>query len=110
MAKIADATFAGVSGAKHTFEVYAVGTTFNAVGAVYIFTKRTLAQDGTGVHTFVYIGQTGNLSERFDNHHKAQCITNKSPNCICVQVENNEQTRRAIETDLCRAHRTPCND
>ena len=111
MAKIADAVFTGGSGTKYNFEVYTVGQEFNAVGAVYVFTTRILnQQQRRGVHTFAYVGQTGDLSERFDNHHKAQAINNCNPNCICVHVENNEHSRLAIERDLIAGHTTRCND
>jgi len=109
MSKIADATFHGVSENSYSFEVYPFDQEFRQVGAVYIVTKRTLKSDGGGSHSFIYIGQTGNLPQRFDSHHKANCFTRHKANCICVHVESDEDTRFAIETDLCRRHITPCN-
>jgi hypothetical protein len=108
MAKIADATFTGASGSKYTFGVYPFGTTFKAVGAVYTFTVRTVA-NGKGTHSFIYIGQTGDLSERLDDHHKAICIKRNNPNCICVHADSNEKSRLAIETDLIAGNQTLCN-
>jgi hypothetical protein len=108
MGKIADATFTGASGKKYSFEVYPFGTTFTAVGAVYAFTVRTVSK-GKGTHSFVYIGQTGDLSERFENHHKAKCITKNNPTCICVHGDSNEKSRLDIEADLLAKNTTLCN-
>ena len=47
MARIADATFAGKKG-KYGFTIYPSTTTFKAVAAVYIFTKRTVDSSGRG--------------------------------------------------------------
>jgi hypothetical protein len=65
MAKLADAAFSGSTG-KYDFEVYPLGTDFKNVGAVYIISRRTVDPQGKGTHTFIYIGHTGNLSERFE--------------------------------------------
>jgi predicted GIY-YIG superfamily endonuclease len=109
MAKIADATFSGSTG-KYDFEVYPWGTGFRNVGAVYIITSRVADATGKGMHTFIYIGQTGDLSERFDNHHKAKCFTKNGVTHVCVHLESNEKSRLAIERDLIAGHKTPCND
>ena len=53
--------------------IYTLGTKFNAVGGIYIFTRRY--KDGDKyAHDSIYCGKTYNLSTRFDNHHKAACI------------------------------------
>jgi hypothetical protein len=52
MAKLAAATFTGKTG-SYNFEVYPADTSFNAVGAVYILTKREVGPDGKGRHTFL---------------------------------------------------------
>jgi len=109
MAKLADTTFSGSTG-QYDFEVYPLGTDFKNVGAVYIISRRTVDVQGKGTHTFIYIGQTGDLSERFDNHHKAKCFKENNANCICVHLESNERSRRAIEGDLVARNPTPCND
>jgi hypothetical protein len=80
MAKLADAAFSGSTG-KYDFEVYPLGADFKNVGAVYIISRRTVDAQGKGTHTFIYIGHTGDLSERFDDHHKAQCFKKNNANC-----------------------------
>ncbi len=108
MAKIADVDFAGKSGTAYTFAAYAFGTALKALGGLYIFSVRTVT-NGNGSHDPIYIGQTGDLSERFDDHHKAKCIKSKNPNCICIHLEDDEETRLAIETDLLGNRNPPCN-
>ena len=109
MPKIADATFSGESG-SYEFEAYTLDTTFNAVGAVYIFTKRTVDPSGRGTHAFLYIGQADSLADRIPNHEKWPCLKRNDANCICVHRDDNKQSRLNKETDLRAAHSTPCND
>ena len=105
MAKLGTITFTGVSGIRYTFEIFAWGQAFNPIGAVYFITKC----DGQGNHTSIYVGQTRDLSERFDNHHKASCFQRHGANRICVLVEGQEKRRLEIETDLIRSYHPPCN-
>ena len=60
----------GSSGSLYAFTVYPITQKFNAVGGVYLFTK----EHPTNYHTYVYLGITGDLSTRFDNHHKEKEI------------------------------------
>ncbi len=110
MGKISDATFTGKSGTQYNFEVYTTDTTFNAVGAVYIFSKRAVGLNGIGTHTPLYIGQTESLAVRIPNHEKWPCVNRNGCNCICVHVDGNEDSRLNKETDLRAAYGTPCND
>lgn len=108
MSKIANAEFARRS-SIYNFSVYPWDTEFTALGAVYVITRRTADIYGGGSHSFIYIGQTGDLSERFDNHHKADCFRKNGANCICIHEEGNEQKRLAIESDLLDVNDTACN-
>ena len=74
MAKLGTITLKGQSGADYEFDVYTWGADFNNVGAVYYISNRYVDSDSGWTHTDIYIGQTGDLSDRFDNHHKAQCF------------------------------------
>jgi hypothetical protein len=49
------------------------------------------------------------LSERFDDHHKAECFSRRGAAHLCVHVEGNEKTRLAIESDLIANYNPPCN-
>jgi hypothetical protein len=110
MSKLADLIVEGESGTKYKFEVYSRETTFNHVSAVYLLTKRTQKSDGTGTHEFLYVGETGDLGTRFDDHHKQDCFDRKGANCICVHRDGNEKSRLATESDLLAARNWPCND
>jgi len=99
----------GASGRKYAFLVYPWGTTFKPIGCLYAVTRAMSNQAGGQTHAIVYVGQTGDLSERFDDHHKTDCFSRRSANCICVHVESNEESRLAIEADLIAAYNPPCN-
>jgi hypothetical protein len=97
-------TLTGASRANYEFTLYPWPTSFRAVCAVYaIFAKRV---DG---HHVLYIGQTGNCAERFEDHHKAWCFRSNGVTHIGLLIENSEQRRLAIEADLIASYNPPCN-
>ena len=98
-------TVNGQSGAQYDFEVYPWGTSFNQVGGLYLVLKK----QPVGNYGILYIGQTRNLSDRFDSHHQAQCFNSNGKTHIAVCGEGSEQKRLAIETDLIRKYQTSCN-
>jgi GIY-YIG catalytic domain len=110
MGKIATAIFKGKSGENYSFNVYASeGTTFKKdIGGVYIFTKRTV-RDGKGSHSLLYIGETNSFGTRIPSHEKWSCVNKKNVNCICILRQDDEEERKAIETDLIQANSPPCN-
>ena len=110
MAKISDATFHGDSGNTYKFEVWPMNQSFNAVGAVYAVTRRYKNANGGYSHKFIYVGETADLSTRFDNHHKADCFVEENANCICTHRDDDEDSRLAKEGDLIAKHNPPCND
>lgn len=77
---------------------------------MYVFTKRTEKQDGSGTHAIIYIGKTEDLSTRFDNHHKEDCIFKHGANKICVRQVDFENERDIIEKDLIKNYNPVCND
>ena len=96
-------TLRGKSGTTYDFEVYPWGQQFNPVGGVYVILREPA--DGT-----IYVGQTGDLSARFDSHHKAACFQLHGRRYIGVLAESSEQRRLAMETDLIAAYHPPCNE
>ncbi len=110
MSKIGTITLTGASGKKYEFNIYPFGTEFEAIGAVYYISKRTQKADGNGEHSRIYIGQSANMSERFDDHHKADCFNNHQANCHSIYQEDNQEKRILIEEDLIKAYKPPCND
>lgn len=109
MGKIADVTFTGASGTKYSFIGYTLDTSFSDVGAVYIFTKRTVSDDN-GTHATLYIGETEELGTRISNHEKWSCVNNHGANCICVHRDDNQASRLQKEKDLLGNYHSPCND
>lgn len=112
MSKITNVEFQGASGRKHVFEAYTLGTeTFNDVGGVYIFTRESRNQHGDVKYYPLYIGQTGSLRNRLTaSHEKWPCAVQNNVGCLCVLVEDNTFSRRAIELDLLSKYNTPCNN
>jgi len=106
---MATLTLTGASGTKYEFTIHDFGPDFNAVGAVYAITKRYQKQDGNYTHSVIYIGQTEDLSTRFDNHHKEDCFTANGANCTCIHRDDDEQSRLDKESDLVEAYKPPCN-
>jgi len=108
MSHIEDLTLTGKSGTNYTFQMFPLDTQFKALGAVYVITKRTQGSNG-GTHSLIYIGQTGDLSTRFDDHHKEDCFKRHGANCIGVLLNESEDRRLEIEMDLLAAYHWPCN-
>ena len=107
MGKIAEATFSA-GGKDYSFNAYSTDTSFKDISAVYIFTKRTVS-NGKGSHSFLYIGETGELGTRIKNHEKWDCVNAFGCNCICVHSVSGDQNRLAIEKAFRNEHQTPCN-
>jgi len=78
MAKLGTITLKGLSGTEYKFNVYKWDTDFDNIGAVYYISNRHKDDDGGWTHIKIYIGQTGDLSDRFDNHHKSECCCHNS--------------------------------
>ncbi len=97
-------TLNGASGAKYEFEVYPWGTEFRPTGGVYAVLRRD-----PGGYRVLYVGETGDLSERFDNHHRALCFTLHRKTHIGVLAEGSRDRRLAIETDIRQFYNPPCN-
>ena len=109
MDKIGTFPLTGKSGTKYSFEVYPMDQDFKAIGGVYAITRRQKLGN-THTHDVIYVGQTSDLSTRFDNHHKADCFSDNNANCICVHTDGSEASRLGKEEDLLKNYSTPCND
>ena len=99
-------TWAGKSGEKYTYMVFKIGEAFGAAPANYIFCKKTTE----GPVQAIYIGQTDNFSERFDNHHRMPCIKQEGATHICAhKSSSSEPTRKAEVDDLIAKYNPICN-
>ena len=108
MARISTVSFTGLSKKQYVFDVWKTDQQFRDTGAIYAISRR-YPNGNTYSHDVAYFGQTEDLSARFEDHHKQDCFEEHGANCICTLVENDEDLRCAIETDLIRAYKPPCN-
>lgn len=105
MAKETTVTLKGASGKSYDFDVFLWGTSFKPLGAIYTVLKK--------IHPnfhIQYVGQTGDLSSRFDNHHKQSCFDQNGKTHIGIHLESSESARLAKEADMVAHHTPMCND
>jgi predicted GIY-YIG superfamily endonuclease len=98
-------TAVGASGSEYPFWVYPWGTTLKPTAGVYLVLRR----ESDGKYTILYVGQTADMSERFDAHHKEPCFTRNGVTHLAARLENFETKRLAIEADLVQNYRPCCN-
>ncbi len=110
MAKLSILTLKGASGQTYDFEVYSYDSDFNALGAVYAITRRTQKNDGNYKHTLIHIGETGDLSTRYNGHHNEDCFFQHNANCTCIHLDDDENSRLATKADLIAKYNPRCND
>lgn len=96
----------GESRRVYQYEIYSIWHEFPAVAGNYIYAKELVP--GSGCWSPIYIGQTANLSERFDDHNKMQCILAHSTR-IHVHENGDERLRLAEENDIIENYNPPCN-
>ena len=97
-------TLNGTLGRRFSFTAYPWGTPLVRAGGVYV-----VLNSDSALTPITYVGQTGDLSERFDAHHKALCFVRHGRTHIAVLLEGNETQRRLIESELIRSNNPPCN-
>jgi hypothetical protein len=95
----------GKSGNSYRYFIYNIGTNFKAVSGNYIFVKAS-----SGSRSAIYIGQTDDLCEDFENHPKMSCIREHGANQIHVRINKEfEDARKKEVADLIDAQNPPCN-
>ena len=104
---MATLTIKGKSGTEYTFSVHKLPVNFKKEGGVYLYTK--LLEDNK-THRYIYLGITKDLSDRFDHHHKAECIKKEGATHLCAFTESNNTRRESIEEDLLVSISTKCNE
>ena len=110
MGKISDVTLMGISGRTYRFGVFPLDVHFRNMGAVYIFSHRTVDSSGKENHAPVHIGQTGELSDGLSMHKEWPSIKQNEANCVCVHIDWDERLRARIEKDLIGYYSPPCNN
>ena len=97
----------GASGEKYVCYCYKIGEELDEIPGVYIFSKRSNNKKWSPI----YVGETGDLSDRFDDHHKKDCIEEEGATHICVFTQDmgKKKDRKAVEEDLIDKYDPPCN-
>ena len=96
----------GVSGRAYRYWIYPIGASLKAAAGNYVFARR----NHLGQWVPVYIGQTGDLAERFDQHHKTPCILRSGATHIHAHLtQGGESVRLAEERDLITMYNPSCN-
>lgn len=108
MKKLGAANFQGQSGHNYDFDVYPMGHQFTCSAAVYAVTHR-FPFEGEDCHKIIYIGETGDLSTEFENHHKRDCFVQWNANCICTHLDDDEESRLTKKDDLVKQQSPPCS-
>ena len=110
MPSLGSTAFKGRSGQAYRFKVYALGTKLRRLSGVYVVTNRRRDEQGKYRHVVLYVGQTEDLSQPFDQHQKAAEFQRCGANSICLQSDDSEESRVAKQRDLVTALRPACNE
>ena len=108
MPKLGTVVLTGASGKKYELSVYPRADLFKHLGAVYVLAKRIPHAD-SGDYTWIYVGETGDLSQRPVAQAHKTCIDEQEANSICLLIEQNDAARKVIAADLRQAYDPPCN-
>jgi predicted GIY-YIG superfamily endonuclease len=106
MASLGTITLTGESKTTYEFNIYDRSTKFNPSGAVYVMSRI----NENNRYQIIYVGQTGDLSDRPLNHHKTDCFDKHRADKLLIRSESSEDKRFKIETDLVRNYNPQCND
>ena len=97
----------GESGKEYKYWIFKIGHPLKQIPGNYCFAKETKPKTWTPI----YFGETEDLSERFDNHHKMPCIKREGATHIHAHESNaDKKVRCAEEADLVAKRQPPCND
>jgi hypothetical protein len=95
----------GLAGTQYKYFYYPLTQSLKAIAGNYIFAKIV-----NGQWFAVYVGETQDLSTRFDAHHAWECIQKNGVTHIHAHGSSDDaQVRRDEETDLRQYLKPPCN-
>lgn len=96
----------GQSGQKYRYTVYMYGTAFGPGPANFIFAREARP----GQYQALYVGQTQDLSEPFEDPVAVECLKQGRVTHIHIRhTDTREEIRRAERSDLISACTPPCN-
>jgi hypothetical protein len=110
MSKLGTIDFHGASGKLYTFNVYSYNDNqFKPKGGIFVVTKRTEKENGTGIHKKLFIGQATDLGLAYVNLDREACYEKEGANCFCTYWEDSDELRQQIVEDLVDNYHPPCN-
>lgn len=99
--------WSGKSGQEYVYRIYKLPPRLKTLPGNYIFAKQT----SVGGWVAVYVGETDNLRERFDQHDALPCIRqHEATHLHAHATEGDETARRSEVDDLVAIWQPPCND
>lgn len=110
MPKLGTVLLKGASGRAYELEVFPRADPFKPLGAVFFLAKRIPITERGAEYTWIYVGETHDLSRRpFDESHKS-CIDQHEANAVCLYLEEDPAKRSSAVKDLRRGQMPLCND
>lgn len=107
MASEGTTTWYGKSGKEYKYDIYQIGTLFDSGPGNYVFARY---ESDIKNYIPIYVGQTADLSDTFDDHHKMPCIQRNRASFICIRrSSSSEKNRMAEEADLIARLHPICN-
>ena len=109
MPKLGTVSVTGASGKHYELDVYPRADVFKPLGAVFFLAKRIPFAEGEAEYTWIYVGQTADLSRWSADGAPMACIDEREANSICLLIEEDQARRQAIVADIRETYRPPCN-
>jgi len=109
MPKLGTVALTGASGKRYEFSVYLREDAFKALGAVYFLAKRIPFAEREAEYTWIYVGESGDISQRPLAGTQKPCVDAHEANCLCLYLDEDTESRAAVVTDLVRTYDPPCN-
>jgi hypothetical protein len=109
MPKLGTVSVTGASGERYELGVYPRADVFKPLGAVFFLAKRIPFAEGEAEYTWIYVGETADLSRWPGAGAPTACIDAREANSICLLIEEDQSLRRRIVADIREAHKPPCN-
>jgi hypothetical protein len=104
MARLGDVMWTGRSGRQYRFQTWSFDTRFQAMGAVFLVTRRVMTNDNKtyrrASHEILRAGQTAKLSDPLASHADLESLERSGANCVCVFPEADEGHRQSVLDDL----------
>ena len=110
MPSLGKTSFDGESGETYRFTVYPLRTRIRKIAGLYIIANRSHDDSSKYLHEALFVGQTEDLSQSFEKHHKAREFERLGANCICLHADKSQESRIEKKRDLIANLRPVCDD